>query len=175
MVCAAGVACCDGGLACPVSRQGSVATEKGRKTVAKVKCGLDRVEVGHTVTFSKTVGESDVYLFADITGDIHANHVNEEYMKGTPYGRRIAHGVLLVGYMSGAACKFVEAMQASPSVSCGYDRIRFVRAVCIGDTINVEYKITEKIPEKSQARAQVTVTNQRGEVVAVATHSSYYP
>ena len=50
--------------------------------------------VGTTVTFSKTVGESDVYLMAGITGDFSPNHVNEEYMNGTRYGRRIAHGVL---------------------------------------------------------------------------------
>jgi hypothetical protein len=84
----------------------------------------------------------------------------------TSYGRRIAHGVLLVGYMSGAACKFVEATQASRSVSYGWDRTRFVKTVCIAVTISFEYKITDKIPEKSQARAQVTATNQSGGVVA---------
>ena len=51
-------------------------------------------EVGRSVQVSKTIGESDVYLFAGITGDFFRNHIDEEYMKTTPYGHRIAHGVL---------------------------------------------------------------------------------
>ena len=50
------------------------------------------VKPGDEVRFSKTVGESDVYMFAGITGDFAGNHVNEEYMKQSSYGRRIAHG-----------------------------------------------------------------------------------
>ncbi|WP_425547556.1 MaoC/PaaZ C-terminal domain-containing protein [Actinomadura vinacea] len=52
-------------------------------------------QVGDEVTFSKTVAESDVYLFAGVTGDLAPNHVDAEYMAGTPYGRRVAHGVLV--------------------------------------------------------------------------------
>ena len=58
------------------------------------------VQPGDEVRFSKTVGESDVYLFAGITGDFAGNHVNEEYMKKSSYGRRIAHGALMIGFMS---------------------------------------------------------------------------
>ena len=58
------------------------------------------VQIGDEVTFSKTVSESDVYLFAGITGDLSPNHVNEEFMQKSKYGRRIVHGSLLVGYMS---------------------------------------------------------------------------
>ncbi len=59
--------------------------------------------VGRSVSCSKTVGESDVYLFAGITGDLSPNHVDEAYMAKSPYGHRIAHGALLVGYMSRAS------------------------------------------------------------------------
>jgi len=62
------------------------------------------VDVGDSVSFSKTVGESDVYLFAGITGDLAPNHVDEEYMKRSSYGARIAHGARLIGYMSTAQC-----------------------------------------------------------------------
>ena len=51
------------------------------------------VKPGDSVSFAKTVGESDVYLFAGITGDLSVNHVNEQYMARSKYGRRIAHGV----------------------------------------------------------------------------------
>src|SRR5215471_7917604 len=58
------------------------------------------LKVGDTVTFAKTVGETDIYLFAGITGDFSVNHVNEQYMAHSKFGRRIAHGALIVGYMS---------------------------------------------------------------------------
>ena len=66
------------------------------------------LSVGDQVRFSKTVSESDVYLFAGITGDLAPNHVDEEYMRATPYGRRIAHGALLIGFMSTASTMMVE-------------------------------------------------------------------
>ena len=59
--------------------------------------------IGQTVSCAKTVGESDVYLFAGITGDLSPNHVDEAAMSKTAYGHRIAHGALLVGYMSRAS------------------------------------------------------------------------
>lgn len=126
--------------------------------------------IGSTVTFSKTVGESDVYLFAGITGDFSPNHCNEEYMSKTRYGRRIAHGVLLVGYMSTCSTKLALMLGDKPIVSYGYDRVRFVKPVFIGDTITVTYEVAERDDAKGEIRARVTVTNQRGEVAAVATH-----
>ena len=65
--------------------------------------GAFTAAIGQTVSCSKTVGESDVYLFAGITGDLSPNHVDEAAMAKTPYGHRIAHGALLVGYMSRAS------------------------------------------------------------------------
>src|SRR2546421_2102460 len=96
------------------------------------------VKTGDSVTFAKTVGESDVYLFAGISGDFSVNHVNEQYMAQTKYGRRIAHGALLIGYMSTCSTMMIEksggaSAQVTP-VSLGYDRIRFLAPVYIGDT-----------------------------------------
>jgi 3-hydroxybutyryl-CoA dehydratase len=131
--------------------------------------GMDEVEIGQVVTFAKTVGESDVYLFAGITGDLYQNHTNEEYMKTTRYGRRIAHGALLVGYMSAASTRISERC-THPVVSYGYDRIRFVKPVFLGDTVTVEYRVTEMDATQQKVFAQVTCRNQGAEVVAVATH-----
>ena len=50
------------------------------------------VKIGDSVRFAKTIGETDIYLFAGITGDFSVNHVNEQYMAQSKYGRRIAHG-----------------------------------------------------------------------------------
>ncbi len=132
------------------------------------------VRPGDRVEFTKTVGESDVYLFAGITGDFAANHVNEEYMKRSSYGRRIAHGALLVGFMSTASslmiAKCIELADDETPVSLGYDRIRFVKPVFIGDTVTVAYAIDEIDVERRRATAAIDVGNQRGETVAVARH-----
>ena len=132
------------------------------------------VKAGDSVSFAKTVGESDVYLFAGITGDFSGNHVNEEYMRGSAFGHRIAHGALLVGFMSTTSTLMIarcvgEGIDETP-VSLGYDRIRFVKPVFIGDTITVVYTITSIDHDKRRSIARVEVSNQRGEVVAVADH-----
>ena len=131
-------------------------------------------EVGDSAQFSKTVGESDVYLFAGITGDFAANHVNEMAMKSTKYGRRIAHGALIVGFMSNVSSKiFDKARMVSAKenpVSLGYDRIRFLDAVCIGDTITITYTIKSIDTVKRRSVASIVVTNQDGKEVAVAEH-----
>lgn len=57
----------------------------------------DPLALGRSVRFTKTAGESDVYLFAGVSGDLGPNHVDEEYMRKARCGRRIAHGVLLIG------------------------------------------------------------------------------
>jgi 3-hydroxybutyryl-CoA dehydratase len=130
-------------------------------------------EVGTRVSFSKTLGESDIYLFAGISGDFSPNHVNAEYMKATRYGRIVAHGVLMLGFMSTCSTRLIE-MGNRPAVSYGYDRVRFVRPVFVGDTVTVDYEVTQQDPGKERTTAQVTATNQRGEVVAVATHIIQY-
>jgi 3-hydroxybutyryl-CoA dehydratase len=129
--------------------------------------------IGKSTSFRKTVSESDIYMFAGITGDFSPNHVDDVFMQGTPYGRRIAHGALLVGYMSGSSTDIVtncpELSNFQP-VSLGYDRIRFLKAVFIGDTIEMRYVITACDVAKSRTMANVTVTNQAGDLCCVATH-----
>lgn len=127
---------------------------------------FEDVKVGTSLTFTKTVSESDVYLFAGLTGDFSPNHIDAEYMKKGGYGERVAHGALLVGLMSAASAR----MRLGRTVSLGYDKVRFVAPVRFGDTIATEYTITSLDPAKRRAMAQVTCRNQRGEVVAVGTN-----
>ncbi len=131
-------------------------------------------DVGCKVSFSKTVGESDIYLFAGITGDLSPNHVDREFMKKTAYGRRIAHGSLLIGFMSTASTMILEKYPAENQdmtpVSLGYDRIRFLKPVFINDTITVNYEIEAIDREKNRSLSNIEITNQRGELVAVAKH-----
>ena len=134
------------------------------------------VAVGDEVRFSKTVGESDVYMFAGITGDLSSNHVNEAVMSRTAYGRRIVHGALLVGFMSTTSTLMIDrsgtaaAAGSETPVSLGYDRIRFLAPVYLGDTITVAYRITEIDPERRRSRAEIEVRNQDGALVAVGQH-----
>ena len=137
--------------------------------MASGKQAFAALTVGKKVAVSKTIGESDVYLFAGITGDFSANHVNEEAMRPTRYGRRIAHGALLVGYMSRASTEICAGL-AGTIVSYGYDRVRFPAAALIGDTVTVTYEIVERDEAALKTFARVTCTNQRGDVVAAATH-----
>ncbi len=130
--------------------------------------------VGEEVRFAKTVGESDVYLFAGITGDFAPNHVNEQYMKGSRYGHRIAHGALLIGYMSTTSTMMADRLgrgvTSHTPVSLGYDRIRFLAPVFIGDTVEIRYRIAEADIERLRTRSDVEVRNQDGVIVAVGQH-----
>ena len=131
------------------------------------------VTVGDTTSFSKTVSESDVYLFAGISGDFAPNHVNKAYMEKSGYGGLIAHGALLVGFMSTASTQMAARSRADDSVvgvSLGYDRMRFLAPVYFGDTITVNYTVASIDPEKLRATADIKITNQDGTLVAVATH-----
>jgi 3-hydroxybutyryl-CoA dehydratase len=132
------------------------------------------VRPGQEVSFSKTVGEADVYMFAGITGDLSSNHVNEQVMSRSKYKRRIAHGALMIGFMSTASTKMID-VHAGPSenetpVSLGYDKIRFLEAVFIGDTVTVNYKIKHINAEKRRSYSEITVINQDGSLVAVGEH-----
>jgi acyl dehydratase len=132
------------------------------------------LRVGDSTSFSKTVGESDVYLFAGITGDFSVNHVNEQYMARSKFGRRIAHGALIVGYMSTCSTMMIDQCKGTSlgetPVSLGYDKVRFLGAVFIGDTITLTYRITQIDPQKRQSLADIRVVNQSGDLVAVAVH-----
>ena len=133
------------------------------------------VKVGDEVTFAKTVSESDVYLYAGITGDLSFNHVNEAYMESTIYGRRIAHGALMIGFMSTASTMMIDRCgggmpKDEQPVSLGYDRVRFLGPVFLGDTITVTYTIAEIDTERRRSTSEITITNQRGETVTVAKH-----
>ncbi len=132
------------------------------------------IAIGESASFTKTVAECDIYGFAGLTGDFAAPHTNEEFMKNSQYGQRIAHGALVVGFMSTASAllgnRMLEGRDDLTAVSLGYDRVRFVAPVLIGDTITVTYEVKELETGRQRSRSAVTATNQRGETVSVAEH-----
>ena len=130
------------------------------------------VAVGDRTTFSKTVSESDVYLFAGITGDFSPNHVNRPYMEKSRFGRLMAHGALVVGFMSTASSMAIAKCRGASEtpVSLGYDRIRFLAPVYFGDTVTVDYEIDAIDPDRRRSEAGIEARNQNGELVAIARH-----
>jgi acyl dehydratase len=132
------------------------------------------VKVNDSAVFSKTIAESDIYLYAGLTGDFSPNHVNEAEMRKTAYGRRMAHGAMLIGFMSTTSTMVAEragrAGASETPVSLGYDRIRFVAPVFIGDTITVTYTVARIDLERRRASSDVTVVNDSGQTVAVGQH-----
>jgi acyl dehydratase len=132
------------------------------------------VNVGDQVTFAKTISESDVYQFAGITGDFSAIHVNSEYAKNTPLGQRVVHGVLLVGLMSTTGMLMIDKHEVrgpdEHSYSVGYDRVRFIKPVFIGDTVTVTDTIIGIDEVKKRCRSKVEIHNQHGQIVCAAEH-----
>ena len=125
--------------------------------------------VGQRVEIERAVTERDVLAFAELTGDFSPHHVDAKFARSTSLGRRIAHGALLIGYAS-AASTAIEKRTTQHVVSVGYDHVRFIRPVFIGDTIVVRYEVTDFDPAKRRTSARIEITNGAGQLVAVATH-----
>jgi len=133
-------------------------------SMSKYELGLsyDDIEVGMKASFSKTISESDVYLFAGISGDFNPMHVNEEFAKQTPFGQRIAHGALpqgLIAPVLGMKLPGLGTIVVEVTT-------RFKAPTLFGDTITASAEVTEKLDAKRRIRMALLWTNQRGETVA---------
>ena len=126
----------------------------------QIAAAMDVLPIGERAEFRKTISESDVYLFAGITGDFHPNHIDEETMRETPLGKRIAHGVLSIGLLSTATTLLSKRLPPSaPCVSKGCD-IRFRAPVFFGDTLTASAVVTEKYLDRRELIMRVECRNQ---------------
>ena len=120
----------------------------------------------------RTVTEADIVLHAGQTGDFFPHHMDAEFAKSLPGGQRMAHGTLILSMAVGMLAGEIN----EEAMSYGYDRVRFIRPVHIGDTITSRSEIVAlrehaKRPENfGIADEQVEVVNQRGEVVIAFVH-----
>jgi 3-hydroxybutyryl-CoA dehydratase len=121
---------------------------------------IDDLKVGDTRSFAKTVTESDIGLFAGITGDFAPQHLNAEFAKTTMFGERIAHGMLIIGYVHAAMATLV-----SPGGITLSHEFKFLKPVKIGDTVTAVVTIEEMIVEKKILKVRTHVFNQRDELV----------
>lgn len=121
-------------------------------------------------TLGRTITEADVVLHAGQTGDFYPHHMDAEWCRTQPFGQRIAHGTLIFAVAVGMTAGAVNPL----AFSYGYDRLRFVRPVFLGDTIRVRVAIAEtrdhKRPEQGMVVERLEVTNQRAETVLVCDH-----
>lgn len=132
------------------------------------------IEVGESAEFSKTITETDLALFAAVSGDFDPIHVDEAYAGTTPFGRRIAHGGLALALLSTASAvisrRARERGSRGTSVSLGYDRIRFLAPVFVGDTLTARYTVAELDPATQRSRAKVEVLKASGELAVAGEH-----
>jgi 3-hydroxybutyryl-CoA dehydratase len=122
---------------------------------------ISELQIGQTEQMTKTVSESDVYLFAGITGDLNPAHVNEVYAKGTKFNGRIVHGMLLGGFISA-----VIAMRLpGPGTIYMGQTLNFKAPVALGDTVTATVKVIDIDLEKKRARLETVCSIQDGTVV----------
>ncbi len=122
---------------------------------------ITEISVGDTAEFSKTISEADIYLFAGITGDLNPFHVNEEYAKQTFFKGRIAHGMLLAGFIS----TVVGCYLPGPGAIYVKQDLKFLAPARIGDTITAKAVVTEVMEEKNRIVMDTFCLNQDGEKV----------
>ena len=122
------------------------------------KISISSFEAGMSASFSKTVSESDVYLFAGISGDFNPIHVDEEYAKGSMFKKRIAHGILTASFVS----TVLGTKLPGPGAVYAKQDLKFLAPVFFGDTLTATCTVKEIIAEKKRVIMDCSVTNQDG-------------
>lgn len=130
-------------------------------------------ELGFSVSsHGRTITEADIVLHAGQTGDFYPHHMDAEFCKTQPFKERIAHGTLILSVAVGMLAGEINDV----AMSYGYDGIRFIRPVFIGDTITAHGTIGEKRDYKKSpddyglVDEKVEVLNQKGELIMALTH-----
>ncbi|HAG95038.1 MAG: 3-hydroxybutyryl-CoA dehydratase [Pseudomonadales bacterium] len=122
---------------------------------------FDELEVGMTATFSKTVSEEDIKLFAILSGDTNPIHLDEEYAKTTPFGGCIAHGAICAIIISAA----VATQFPGPGSIYAGQEMRFKKPVRPGDTLTAHLELLEKKRRGNIVLIDNVIKNQHGETV----------
>ena len=129
---------------------------------------FDEFAVGERfVTASRTVSEADVVAFAGVSGDFNPLHTDELFAKGTPFGTRIAHGMLVLSIATGLANQL--GIFEGTTMALMEQRVRYTGAVRFGDTVRLELEVESKKETKKPDRGVITfkttVLNQKDEGV----------
>jgi len=126
---------------------------------------FEEFELGQRwVSRGRTVTEADIVNFAGLSADFFPLHIDEEYAARSRFGRRVAHGLLVLSMATGMVPADPEKVQAL----YGLDRVRFLRPVFIGDTIHIEMEVAETRPREDGSGIvsfRQTMINQQGDPV----------
>ena len=125
----------------------------------------DELQVGDSASFTKTISEADIYLFAGITGDMNPAHVDAVSAAEGMFKQRIAHGMLTASFISTV---IAMKLPGPGTIYAGQD-LQFRAPVFIGDTVTAIVECTEKLDERKWAKFKTMVTNQDGKAVVVGT------
>jgi acyl dehydratase len=122
-------------------------------------------------TTGRTIAEADIILHAGQTGDFFPHHMDAEWCKTQPFGQRMAHGTLTFSIGVGLTASVINPV----AMSYGYDRLRFLKPVFIGDTLHSVVTISEKKDHAKRENMGIVtehldVLNQKGETVLVCDH-----
>lgn len=121
-------------------------------------------------TGGRTVTEADIILHAGQSGDFFPHHMDEEWCKTQSFGQRIAHGTLIFTIAIGLTADLVNEV----SMTYGYERLRFIKPVFIGDTLKVKVTVTDKKEHKKPGYGLITELvecfNQHSDLVMVCEH-----
>lgn len=122
---------------------------------------IKEMKVGDSATISKTVTETDVYLFAGITGDLNPAHTNEEDAKNGMFGERIAHGMLSAGFISAV----LGMKLPGPGTIYLGQELKFTKPVKFHDTVTATCTVAEIMEEKNIVKIETICTNQNDDIV----------
>ena len=122
---------------------------------------IEELQIGDAAEFTKTISESDIYLFAGVTGDLNPAYINEEYARKTFFKMRIAHSMLLAGFIS----TVLGNKLPGPGTVYIKQELNFLAPVRIGDTVTVHAELMEIVAGKNKARFKTTCLNQEGKTV----------
>ena len=124
------------------------------------------------VTVGRTIAESDIFTFAGLSGDFNQIHTDAEFAKTTPFGQRVAHGLLGVAITSGLAMR-TGVLEGTVIAFREINEWKFSKPVFIGDTIHAEMTVTETKPVPRLGGGSVTIVfdvkNQKDETVMKGT------
>lgn len=119
------------------------------------------IEVGMTASRTRTISDRDIRLFAEVSGDTNSVHLDEEYAQQTPFGRRVAHGMLSASLISAILGNDLPGVG---TIYLGQD-LKFKAPVFIDDTITATVEVIQYRADKRIATLKTTCTNQAGVVV----------
>lgn len=122
---------------------------------------IHEIAIGDGASFAKTISETDIYLYAGITGDFNPAHIDECYASQTVFKSRIAHGMLTAGLISA----ILGTRFPGPGTIYIRQELSFLAPVRIGDTITASVEVIETHPDKNRIRLKTLCKNQEGIIV----------